>query len=223
MKPEAFLALTGLHSIFRQITVTFVFPDGTKETVQLYPGETLDPEDIPSIPEKPGCNAQWDGLDRQEILFDTVFTATYTPYITVLASPECRSDGRPIALCEGSFPPAQSIQVQDLYLRVPPTTEPISDIFSLTLPESLTPMSLRILPAEGSTPNLVLVQNSSGTWQEVPSQYIGSYLVFSVEDDTCAVVLAEDTPFPWLLVALPFALIAVGIVTLVFIRKKKRS
>ena len=223
MKPEAFLALTGLHSIFRQITVTFVFPDGTKETVQLYPGETLGQEDIPAIPEKPGYNAQWDGLDSQEILFDTVFTATYTPYITVLASPECRSDGRPIALCEGSFPPAQSIQVQDLYLRVPPTTEPISDIFSLTLPESLTPMSLRILPAEGSTPNLVLVQDSSGTWQEVPSQYIGSYLVFSVEDDTCAVVLAEDTPFPWHWVALPFALIALGIATFVFIRKKKRS
>ena len=103
MKPDDFLTLEGLHSIFRQITVTFLFADGTKENVILYPGQALTPADIPALPEKIGHNAHWEGLDSLNIEFDTVFTAKYTPYTSVLASHQLHKDGRPLALCEGAF------------------------------------------------------------------------------------------------------------------------
>lgn len=222
MQPEEFLELEGLHSIFRQITVTFAFADGTTETVLLFPGEALEPEDIPALPEKEGYNAHWEGLNSLNVEFDTVFTATYTPYATVLTASTLRSDGRPIALCEGTFPPAVTLELTDAQAPVVGKRQVVTEVMGVSLPESLSPITLRLLPKEDTAPNRVLVQGADGTWQDTPFQQVGSYLVFPVDEDVCAVALVEEAPIPWHLIAIPFAAIAVLVITVVAIRKKKK-
>lgn len=223
MVPEDFLALEPLHSIFRQITVTFVFPDGSKENVILYPGQPLNRSDIPALPEKEGYSVQWEGLDSLNIEFDTVFTAKYTPYTTVLASAQLHKDGKPLALCEGAFLPAETLEVFDAAAPTVGKRQTVTECIGIDLPQSVKPVTLRLLPQREAIVSIVLAQNSSGAWQEVSFHQDGSYLVFPVSEDTCAVALVEETPIPWHLIAIPFVLVAALIIVIVGIRKRKNS
>ncbi len=223
MKPQDFLKLEGLHSIFRQITATFLFSDGSKKEVHLYPGESLTPEDIPPLPEKEGYNAHWEGLDSMTVDFDTVFTAKYTPYTSVLASNRLHKDGRPLALCEGAFLPGEQLELTDAAAPTVGKRQVVVQCVGVRLPQSITPTTLRLYPQTEAAISVVLTQNSDGSWQEVSFHSDGSYLVFPVSQDTCAVALVEETPIPWLLVAIPFALAAALIVLIVVLRKKKKA
>lgn len=222
LKPEDFLALEGLHSIFRQVTVTFVFADGGKKEVHLYPGEALTPEDIPALPEKEGCTAHWEGLEEMTVDFDTVYTAKYTPYTFVLASSRLHKDGRPLALCEGAFLPGEQLELTDAAAPAVGKRQEVLQCVGVRLPQSITPTTLRLHPQTEAAVSIVLAQNSSGSWQKVPFHQDGSYLVFAVNEDTCAVALVEETPIPWLLIAIPFALVAVLIIVIIILRKRKK-
>ena len=223
MVPEDFLALEPLHSIFRQITVTFVFPDGSEDKVILYPGQPLNRSDIPALPEKEGYSVQWEGLDSLNIEFDTVFTAKYTPYTTVLASTQLHKDGRPLALCEGAFLPAETLEVFDAAAPTVGNRQTVTECIGIDLPQSIQPVTLRLLPQREATVSIVLAQNSSGAWQEVSFHQDGSYLVFPVSEDICAVALVEETRISWHLIAIPFVLVAALIIVIVGIRKRKNS
>lgn len=221
LKPEEFLELEGLHSIFRQITVTFLFDDGTKEQVILYPGQALTPADIPALPEKTGYNARWEGLDSLNIEFDTVFTAKYTPYTSVLASQQLHKDGRPLVLCEGAFFTGETVELTEAAAPTVGKRQVVSECVGIDLPQGVSPITIHLLPQQEAAISTVLVQSGSGTWQEVAFHQSGSYLVFPVADDTCAVALVEDVPIPWHLVAIPFVLAAVLTIVILVIRKKK--
>ena len=221
LKTEEFLALENLHSIFRQITVSFLYPNGTKEEVHVYPGEALNPSDIPALPEKEGYNAHWEGLDSLNVEFDTVFVAQYTPYTSVLASQQLHKDGRPLVLCEGAFFSGETVELTDAAAPAAGKRQIVVESVGIDLPKSVSPITLHLLPQREAMISTVLVQNSSGTWQEADFHQSGSYLVFPVADDTCAVALVEEIPIPWHLIAIPFALAAIAIIVIVVIRKKK--
>ena len=223
LKTEEFLALENLHSIFHQITVTFLYPDNTKAEVHLYPGEALTPSDIPALPEKEGYNARWAGLDSLNVEFDTVFTAEYAPYTSVLASQQLHKDSRPLVLCEGAFFSGETVEVTDAAAPAPGKRQIIAECVGIQLPQSVSPITLHLLPQSESLISTVLVQSSNGNWQEVEFHQAGSYLVFPVADDACAVALVEEIPIPWHLIAIPFAVAAILVVVLVIIRKKKNS
>lgn len=221
MKPEDFLALDPLHSIFHQITVTFIFPNGSKENVLLYPGQSLTLEDIPALPEKEGYNAHWEGLDSLNVEFDTVFTAQYTPYISVLSSSQLHKDGRPLVLCEGAFFSGETVELTDATAPTAGKRQTVTECIGIDLPKGVSPVTLHLLPQQEATVSIVLTQNESGVWQEVSFHQDGSYLVFPVAEDTCAIALVEETPIPWHLIAIPFAAAAILVVVIVIIRKKK--
>lgn len=221
LTPEAFLALEGLHSIFRQVSVTFVFADGTKTEVLLYPGESLTPEDIPALPEMEGHTAHWEGLNSMDVAFDTVYTAKYTPFTSVLASSQLLKDGRPLALCEGAFLPNEQLELFDAAVPAVGKRQTVVLCVGVRLPQSIAPTTLHLHPQTESPISIVLAQNSSGAWQKIPFHQDGSYLVFDLGEDTCAVALVEEAPIPWLLIAIPFALVAVLIIVIAILRKKK--
>ena len=221
LQPEEFLELEGLHSIFRQITVTFLFADGTEEHVALYPGQVLTPADIPALPAKTGYNAHWEGLDSLNIDFDTVFTAKYTPYTSVLASQQLHKDGRPLVLCEGAFFSGETVELTEAEAPTAGKRQVVNECVGIDLPQGVSPITVHLLPQREAAISTVLVQSANGTWQEVAFHQSGSYLVFPVADDTCAVALVTDVPIPWHLIAIPFVLAAVLVIVIVIIRKKK--
>ena len=223
LTPSEFMALENLHSIFRQITLTFRFADGTQDTVILSPGDTLREDQIPEIPAREGYSASWEGLNGLEVTFDQVFNATYTPYPTVLASAQLYKDGRPLALCEGSFLPGEAVTLFDAPAPAVGRRQVVTECVGIDLPESVSPVTLHLMQQQEGEVRTVLVQSSSGTWQEAAFRKDGSYLVLAVGEDTCAVALVEQTPIPWLLVAIPFAAVVILIIAIVVIRKKKNA
>ena len=217
-----FLALEGLDTAFRYVTLTFVFVDGTQETVNLMPGEALKERQIPQLPAQAGNTARWEGLDSLDVTFDRVYTATYEPYATVLESRQQHKDGRPLVLCEGAFGPGETVELTEAAAPEVGQRQVVAECVGLVLPQSGSPITVRLHPNTEATISTVLLKDSSGTWQEAPFQQDGSYLVFAVAEDTCAVALVEEIPIPWRLIVIPFILAAVLVIVIVAIRKKKR-
>jgi hypothetical protein len=222
MGVEAFLAIEGLDSAFRHVVLTFVFDDGSRKTLSLDPGESLKESQIPEIPAREGCTAKWEGLTDMNVTFDQVYKAVYASYTTVLASAQLHKDGRPLVLCEGTFGPGETVELTDASAPQVGKRQTVSETVGIQLPQSGSPVTLRLLPQREAVVSAVLVQSSNGRWQEVTFRQVGSYLVVDVAEDTCAVALVEETPFAWHLIAIPFGVAALVVIVAVVIRKRKQ-
>ena len=99
----------------------------------------------------------------------------------------------------------------------------VTETVGIQLPQSGSPVTLRVLPQREAVVSAVLVQSSNGRWQEVTFWQVGSYLVADVAEDTCAVALVEETPFAWHLIAIPFGVAALVVIVAVVIRKRKQA
>ena len=220
---DSFLRLGNLPAVFRRITVTFVFADGTEEKVNLAPGQALQKSDIPALPMQAGCTAAWEGLDDLDIRFDTVFHAVYTPYSTVLASADTTGDSKPLVLAEGSFLPGEQVQLLDAP-RAPDVPFARQVVFrtGIHMPESIVPVTLRCLLPEGAVDATAMVQTADGVWQSVASRTDGSYLVFEAPQETTALVLVASVPFPWMWIILAGAALACAAIAIPVIRKYKK-
>jgi hypothetical protein len=223
MDVEAFLAIEGLDSAFRHVVLTFVFDDGSQKTLSLDPGESLKESQIPEIPAREGCTAKWEGLTNPDVTFDQTYKAVYTSYTTVLASAQPHKDGRPLVLCEGTFGPGETVELTDASAPQVGKRQTVTEPVGIQLPKSGNPITLRLLPQKEAVVSAVLVQSSNGRWQEVAFRQVGSYLVADVAEDPCAVALVEETPFAWLLIAIPFGVAALVVIVAVVIRKKKQG
>jgi hypothetical protein len=157
-----------------------------------------------------------------EVTFDRVYTATYAPYATVLSSKQLHKDGRPLMLCEGVFGPDETVELTEASAPAVGKRQAVAECVGVELPQSSGPITVRLHPHTQADISVVLVQDGSGRWQEVPMHKDGSYLVFAVAEDACAVALVEQIPVPWHLVAIPFVAAAVLVIVLVVIRKKRK-
>ena len=245
LSQQQFLNLEGLPSIFRWVTVRFLFEDGTEETRRIQQGKELAAEKIPELPEKPGYTAEWEGLETLAPVFDTVVRAVYTPYRTVIASTNQRTDGRPVLLAEGSFPPDAEVTVEasellpeqsrNLVWKAGSITVTASEAVSkatvlealrFTVPEDCGQVVYRYLPPEGTGENpVLLVRQEDGSWAQAQTTRSGSYLVFdAVGTETVIVLTQEQTGAPWWAFAVGGAvLILAALAICLVIRKKKRS
>lgn len=219
-----FLALEELPSIFHSVTVTFAFEDGSKTQVTLDPGQPLTQAEIPELPERSGYTAAWEGLDTMDVSFDRVYQAVYTPFETVLQSADTWKDGSPLLLAQGSFPPEQVVQLTAA--PQPPQAEKrqtVTDVLGVSLPQSITPISLRCLNTSDKAVDTVLLLSSSGQWQAVSFREAGRYLVFDVSADTVGVALIHTAPIPWLMIALAAAAVLMLCIALPILLKRKSA
>ncbi|MBQ6840281.1 MAG: hypothetical protein IJO45_06280 [Oscillospiraceae bacterium] len=190
---DAFLALENLPAIFRNITVTFRFEEGSVlRTVPL--GKSLDPEDIPELPEKEGYLASWDGLQEDALVFDHTVTAVYTPYETVIAFNFINDLDHPVLLAQGSFPPGTTLSLTELDQQ--PETQKRQKVlscyrFTIDGPQAMVLRYQYELPNSGSHQILV---RTAGTWKTADFTTDGSYLVFPVDADADAFCLVETAP-----------------------------
>ena len=226
---NVFLELENLPESFRRVTVSFLFEDGKTQEVLLVPGDALEPEQIPAVPEKEGHSGNWEGLadaDLTNVLFDLTFRAQYRAYQTVIASAEKREDGRPLLLLEGLFADGDTVSLsrtqeavilqegQTLLETWELTASGQGSVARFLLPVDSQPQQLQLLLGDGE-----------GNWSTASTAVDGSYLVFAPHADTyflALVQVAEDRTLLWaaaitggvLLVALPLILV---------IRNKKKK
>ena len=218
----AFLALEELPSVFRKLTVTFLFADGTKTQVALDPGQPLTDRDIPELPERSGHTASWEGLDSLDVLFDCTYQAVYAPYETVIQSKETWKDGSALLLAQGTFLPKETILLTDDIQ--PPSLgnrQTCTTVLGITPPRSSNPVTLRCLNTSEATIDTVLLLGSNGQWQEVSFREAGRYLVFEANADTLGVALIHTESIPWQMLAIAAAVLALCIALPILIKRKR--
>ncbi|MCM1055746.1 MAG: hypothetical protein NC394_09540 [Bacteroides sp.] len=97
------LSLSGVPDEFKTIKLIFTADGEIVDTLEYSYGDSVNEEDIPAIPEKRGCFAEWEEFDGSDLKFGKTVNAEYRNLITALASDACRDDGLPLFVVEGSF------------------------------------------------------------------------------------------------------------------------
>lgn len=172
---EQFRRLAGSTAV---IDVTFVVDGETISTVAVEYGAALGSGDFPEIPAKEGCFAKWSDFDSSCITFPVVVEAVYTPYVTVIESPEKSESGFGLVLADGLFGDGGSISVKTESSSVfPPDSD--SELRLVTIDCAIddgTVTGLRFLAPEGSG-TLNVMQYVNGAWKDVDFTQNGHYLI----------------------------------------------
>lgn len=229
---EAFLALEELPEIFQNVTVRFLFDDGSITEIPVPLGGQLDASQIPDIPQKDGYAGTWDGLDTAQLtdlLFDETFETVYAAYSSVIESEKTRENGLPILLLEGSFTEEAVIQVEASD-DAPQLTgkDSLLESWKLSMNESGTTARL-LLPDDVETETLKLfISNADGVWTETGFNQDGSYLVFRLSDgdETLTLVQTQENHTPQIVLiccAAGLVLLALFVIIAKKRSKKKKS
>ena len=216
-----FFELSGLPRNFRNVTVTFRFTDGKQQEISVPYGATLYSALLPEIPAAAYTTAQWVGaVDPDEkIYFDTVYTAVHTDGATVLESNATGRNRLPVFLAQGHF---------SLYAAL--TAEPLNDegalsAWNITIPDSPTAVTIRYQLPDGCDPEKILLQQSSGAnWADTEFTVDGTYLVFTVQEDTTSLrILPAPQNNTQLYLLGAGALALIGLIVLIALLCKKRK
>lgn len=232
LEREAFLALTDLNGIFRTVTVSFIFEDGTKQSITTPIGGSVSESQIPVVPSKEGYIGVWEGLEETNlsaVYFDAIFQAAYLARSTVIQSDQLQENELPIVLIQGDFEDSTTVKLTKLEV-LPALPEGQTGIggWRFTVPETGTPHELRYaLPSSCDAKRVrLLVQDRSGEWREAAFTVNGSYLVLAITADDeafYAVQLPADYRWVWLAVGAAMVVIAaVAFIVWSCKRKKKK-
>ncbi len=222
LSEDAFFALEALSSSLETVSLTFVFDDGTTKNHSLPYGSILKERLIPDIPVKENAETIWVGpvAVGERIVFDTTFTLEHTPHLTTLESDLISAASLPVFLVQGTFTQGATLSAA--------TREYSGSVaaWTITLPESQCPMTLRCMLPEGySGDQLQLMLHTGAGWQEADFRVEGRYLVFQISDDLDSVrldVLSKDYS-PYLLGG-TLLIIAIAVIVLITaIARKKKS
>ena len=226
---EAFFALEGLAELFRQVSVTFQYDDGTESTLTVAFGSALEEDWIPEVPVRDGAVGHWEGLeeaDLSQVVFDMTFRASYTDHLTVIQSTPEEGQLLPLLLTEGEFTPGAVLTVETLEGDDPALDEDqtmegvwrfeTTNVLNLTrgrlrLPEGLTEETLS-----------VRIRGWDGVWREESCVLDGSYLTFPLEmGDGAVALIREDAPlWPAVLAGSAGAVLLLGILAAALIRRR---
>lgn len=250
---EALLNLAGTEDAeekltipeeFLQLTLTFSADDAVIERIPFDYRASFDETIYPEIPEKEGYYACWDKMELTELHFDTVVTAVYTPYVSVLSNTENRSNGKPIFFVEGQFDDGAAAEVAAL-----PNTPDDFDILAedwkdfliksfsgrnvsreiveqwrISIPDDgHQTHAIRYLAPDGNPKNLDIYVKEADGWKKADTETVGSYLVFSAEglETEIAVISTTDVWWIWLIAGALVLLILLYVIRM--IRKIARA
>ena len=224
---EDFLNLPDLPQMFRNASMTFIYPDGSTQKVVVPLGDVVPESKIPAPPRKEGYLGKWDGLqdlDLNHMFFDVTLEAQYDPATRVLESDLLRWDQKPVMLAEGSF------QDQEQFSLVPCEDLPQDHASAegWLLPEFSQDADTRIhitAPQDADAEDCrVLVKGADGNWETREAQPDGSYLILSVKptDQAVAVYVSQGRQIRMIL-SIGGTLAAAGILTAVFLRIRKKK
>lgn len=226
---DVFLALEDIPEELKTVTVTFLFEDGTSQTVSLTPGGSLDVSQIPPLPEKPGYNASWEGLDAllsEGILHNTTVKAQYIRHDSTAASAEVGQDDKPVLLVQGDFPPDFSVMTKQWdESPVLSHREILLDTRSISISHKDAIITMRYLLSHDTDPShlQLYVHTPSGGWSAIAYTVHGSYAVFTPDNEIDGIALTFQTPvqIPWSLITT--VVVAIAAIGYPYLRKRKKK
>lgn len=231
-EPMTFAELTkvdGVPEEMMQFTLRFVADGEELQSQSFSYGESFGPEVFPEIPEKDGYYAAWDTDDLTELHFDKTVMATYYRYVLTLPSETARESGRPVFLLDGDFDENASLSVSGGESSAQIKGRQAVEQWTLQCSDaSQNSYTVRYLTPEESPEDYEIYVRHDGWWEKADCTTFGSYLVFSVPTAAAeiAVVPAETTWLPWLLIgaaALLVLLLVILLCSAISHRRKKRK
>lgn len=221
---EVFRSLEKLPKEFLTVTLTFLFDDGTKQTLEVEAGGTILLEDVPQVPLTEGKHSAWKDLTEEsltDIRFDQVFVLAHTLMAQTIKSQEMVS-GRPVLLALGQFY-ADAVLRLDM-IRVDGATEG----WAVQMPQDGTVTALRYLlnsQWEGKAITIMVRRGETGAWEAVEHTVSGRYAVIQADETVtgiCAVVQAPDYTME-IVAATAVAVLLLVSVVLSIVRNKKKT
>jgi len=224
---SAFLSLKNLPDLFKTVTITFVFANGSDEVVSLAPGEDLKDDMIPAIPAQNNAVAKWDGLnqaDNKNILFDRTYKAVYTNFDTVIASKDSKND-LPILLLQGSFAPECEVVLSLIDSKSEIDRHKVISAYGYAPSGAGTVTAGRVLiPDEYQSDQVLVYADGDSGVRKVNTRTSGSYLVFDVSEGDNCVYLVKAPDHTWaMIIGIAVITAALSAVVLMWYRKKKEA
>ena len=248
MSYEQLLTVADLPEAMQQFTLSFVVDGQTVYSVPFSYGDSFDRSDYPVLPAQEGCSAAWDRDDLNELHFDTVVTAVYTPYTPGVASASTRQDGRVIILVEGDYQSSD-----ELTITAEPLTPTIFHVhtgslgthirgffedfgeedfsllhlnwddveqWSITVPsDGQTVHRIRYLAPDENINRLRIYVENNGAWENVEYETMGSYLIFPVTGSSARIAVIQTVPIWWVWVLAAVVLVGLVVLLVLLIRK----
>lgn len=229
---------------FRFFTLTFVADDVVLKEVEFPYGASFDRSIFPELPKKSGYHAEWSTEKLENLHFNTVVSAEYTPYTTALAGEPERADGRSVFFVEGAFD--EGAVFTAAMTAITPEDFDLADGFEDTLLKCFQGTKLnrevveqweltvtgdeksnhrvRYLPPDGETENVDIYTNSGSGWQRVPTEAVGSYLTFTVPGERAQIAAVSTMNVWWVwLIAAALILLVIGLLVGLIVRLTRRS
>ena len=207
-----FSALEDVPEALKTFTLTFRTDNEILKQVSFSYGDSFDEEAYPALPQREGYYARWSLESLEDLRFDTVVEAIYTPYITVLCAAPQRENGRAVFYIEGDYQEKDRLEAEPFGAQdaLPEDMEPpafrrqaLTERWKLSIPDNGEQThTLRYLPPEESG-RLRLYLHTEAGWSQVQAREIGRYLVFPVtgNDIELAVCTVYLAPWVWALAA----------------------
>ncbi|MBR1660027.1 MAG: hypothetical protein IJ705_06900, partial [Oscillospiraceae bacterium] len=160
-------------------------------------GRDLRRVSLPQIPRKEGFYAAWPDFDRSGRVSDLYVEAVYTPWITLLPSPQ-REGERALVLAEGEFTAAAVLDAAAEAMAPPEGTKEGRPL-RLSLQGAGNPgaLPLRFLNTAGK--NAALWQYADGQWRKLDSVLNGGYLMALAPAEGVYCVCVPDGAPLWLI------------------------
>lgn len=232
---EAMCALEGIPDMLKDFTLTFLADGDILKEVSFSYGASFDSSIFPELPEKEGCYARWSTEALDDLRFDTVVEVIYIPYITTLAAPWQRENGRAVFYLEGYYrdgdvPAAESLSTCGVALEgieIPFFRElTVNELWTLHIPEDgQETHALRFLPPEGSSGLRLYLRTADG-WSRIETEEIGRYLAFHADGNELELAVCTVRVPEWLryhAIRLLAVLLILAVCLWIRHRKKKRK
>ena len=222
----------GLPADFGQLKLSFVADGKLVAELPFAYGGSIDPADLPEVPEKRGYSGSWAPYDYSALYLSDTVEAVYTARQGTLAANAPDSAGEKAqVLVEGAFDSKAKLSLRE-YTGTGPVLEngTVREKWVLSIDRStgggkvqVHYLKPEILTRHGQ---IVLYSRSGDVWTRLDTRESGSYLIFELEEDSmifCAVEFERQPNMALLAGGGALALLAAGTMTVRAVKKKKEK
>lgn len=222
---ETFMLAEVLPDEFSRFSLAFRAEGELLGIVSFDYGESIQRDDMPSIPSKEGYYGQWPDIPYDNMTYSLDLEAEYIPLITTIASDDDQGEYAKL-LVEGAFDPSARV----VYTAIehpkyaPKFYETPVESWVQTIEDSgkQDAYKVRVKAPEGD--DFTLLVRSGDTWKTIALQRDGSYLVFQSQEKNAEYCLVENYLPTIIFIAEIIGVIALIItIVLMLLRRRKKK
>jgi len=209
---EKLMKKAATPKAFGVMHVYFMTDDTIVETADTAYGETINPEDIPTVPPISRNYGEWSFDAEQIIRIDTLAPAEYTPYVRTISSDVVRDDGKSAFYVQGIFAPdailgtervsdTAGISELPFRLNVLEFGREVIEQWKIEIPDDgNSTHTVRYRTPNGGTEHISIFRNTAIGWKVIDTEVQGSYLLFDTDSLTEEIVVVNSSTVKWIVI-----------------------